>query len=440
MHLVLKDGQELDGEILAAEEKFIELKTDTATLKLTGADIEDLEVVELAPKKSSRRQKKATGQKKKDERSTPEVSSNPVLEDFDFAANLKKFDKQSVFADLERKELEQNGGVRPQKEKVNIGINESIIANESSRPTKSVSTSSTITTAVENGKRSNSQQHSAKSGHFIVQSSKKPVPTFTTLKLSQILDYAREQIGLPSTTLYETAATNLSCLISFRLVDTKIECPLVVHFVGNNSNGAISIATARHLLNLGFNVIIYYHNNKGGDSDDVDEDEDDDVKDDIKKELKYFTSLDGIVVEDMASLNKELKSLDKTIDLLIDSLQDEYTDFTSISGKEQRKLESIIGFINSCPAKTVSLAVPTGINISSGVLDLDSGAVDADIIVSIGVALTSLVNMYKFSTQRSQHWILNADYPRMLRAKGNLRKYENVSFRSTNIIKLEFVE
>lgn len=438
VHLALKNGKQLDGEIISATETYIELKTDTATMKLSGSDIEDLEVLELAPKKSSNRQKKSNGKKKEDTK-TPEPKSKPVMEEFDFAANLKKFDKESVFADLEREELAQHGGVPPKRDNGKIGIHEQIVVDqEVAKPTPSnaTTTNTTMTTSTSEH-RSNSQIQSAKSGQFIVQSTKKAVPTFTTLKLSQILDYAREKVGLPSSTLYETAATNLSCLISFRLVDSKVETPLVVHFVGNNSNGAISITTARHLLNLGFNVIIYYHNSCAENNED---DDDDDIKEDITRELGYFRALDGVVVEDMVSLNKELKSSNKNINLLVDSLQDEYTDLTSISGEDHRKLESIIGFINSCPAMTVSLAVPTGINMSSGVLDLDSGAVDADIIVSIGVVMTSLVNMYKFSAKRSQHWILNADYPRMLRAKGNLRKYDNVSFRSTNICKLEFVE
>lgn len=430
VHLDLKNGDSLDGEICSANSQFVELKRGDSTVKIAGNDIQDLEVTDLAPQKKQkeRKRKEKRSQQPKQPVSTSKQEQQAPEDEFDFEANLKMFDKQKVFAELERKELEQNGGVPVKRDSENIPHNEMIIKNNECLEAEKVVEQETTEA------RTNSTRSTTKSNQFVVYNTKDPVSTFTPLKLSQIMDYAREKVGLPSNTLYETAATNLASLISFKVLEKSIEQPTVLFFAGNNSNGAISIATARHLLNSGFNVVVYYFNDEDSEA----ENEDEDIKEDIKTQLKYFTALDGISIEDTVSLKKQLKSMSSSVDLIIDALQDEYTDFSTYQPNEIRKLESVINYINSSPAKTLSLAVPTGFNMSSGVLDLDSGAVQPDLIVSIGVVLQALVNMYKFSESKSIHWLINADLPKMLRVKGNCRKYENVSFRNSNYIRIEY--
>lgn len=391
VQLQLFTGESLEGEITHLQGKSIILKSDNESVTLEGSKIKDLKVVEL-PRKQ-KKVKKTKNEPKKEQKEIKEKKENngKKLEEFDFAANLKKFDKKSVFEELEKQE-----GVYSKKE-VNIRNDEMIVAdNNRSNPVSANSSENISDKTIQLNNPVETRANSTKS--LFATGNGEQLSTCAPVQLVQINNYLVNSCKLSMTNLAECGGVNLSHLI----LSTKIKS--VIMFVGNNNTGLIALVTARYLLR-NFSVTVMLFNEK-----------EDEILDEISQEMERFTCLGGKIVGKLPKKDSNAA--------IIDALQDFDTDFTDLEKEDLKSVLNIVRFINSSKGLKISLCTPTGISASdSGIQDLEE-VVFADHIVSLGVVLSSITGMYKQGSyqMQSKHWLVDIGLPAGL--KGKLKKFE----------------
>lgn len=406
------------------------------------------------------------------------------LEEFDFASNLEKFDKQSIFKSIsESDNVEQSDrlvsfnkvdNVRKGKSDnydnsemvlkkksdagwddnneynysnvVGSSANSKVSGNsfpssKSDNISKdSLNSRQTSNISLENNRKASitstfAQFHSKSHGEA-------PIPTCSTLQLSEIFHLCNSKFDIDNRILIENSSRSICDVIINRVIGNfrislknHNEPPVILAVVGNNKAGAISIATARQLFNRGFKLVLYLLYDS--------ENSQDELLNIVDQELKRYSNFGGKIVTKLSQLNQILHEVEKNpLELILDGLQGFDNDINELEDVELKQASELINWCNDSKVPIMSIDIPTGLNPSSGTFEgeEDSMIINSKYVVSIGLALSSTLNMYKFGYfEKGQvgHFLIECGIPRRLfGSKGTLRRFDRRWFAETSSIDL----
>ncbi|KAG7825934.1 hypothetical protein KL909_001166 [Ogataea angusta] len=462
---------------------------------IKGSDIKDLKVLALPPKKKKEKKKNkqdkenensssrsgtptATG-KPKHRKEKPKGSQDPDLpynyrsneidwqhenpgrlkemEVFDFASNLQKFDKQSVF-----KELSKLDKVDPANrlvvhnrtnEKVNYDNTEMVLDKNQKDEWDSIITNSvrkkTISSQANESRTYSGNSeivHQRKSVTPVLGSSirlfskdRESIPTCSPIQLADVLQLSADNFGLTDRQLTSDTGKSLAELIikeitgDFRLSNMNHNPPpLMLILAGNNTTGARALSAGRQLFNHGIRILVYVLHDF--------EHSEDEILPLVKENLEVLTSIGGKLVSDTRELNFVLEKLDSPLELIIDGLQGYDTNLSDLLEPELGRSKQIVEWCNKCNVSILSLDIPSGLDASSGTADFDSYIL-CNYLVSVGIPLSSILSLYRFgyfTKEELKHFLVDCGIPkRVFSLKSNLRKLDRYWFTTDWYTSLE---
>ncbi|POS88194.1 hypothetical protein EPUL_000956 [Erysiphe pulchra] len=194
-----------------------------------------------------------------------------------------------------------------------------------------------------------------------------PVSPLQMLNLENI---AINELGLSEEILTENAGRSIaevafSVFSKSRNLITRSNLTLnstIVVLVGNNKSGLRAVATARHIKNHGFNVILCI----------VGLEQESELLASLKSQIKVFRNIGGKVMSKV-ELFEFSKQLDAPPDLIIDGLIGLAISFEELRLGEQSTIYELIAWANNSKAEVLAIDVPTGIDPTNGELSIIDG-------------------------------------------------------------------
>lgn len=181
-----------------------------------------------------------------------------------------------------------------------------------------------------------------------------------TPKDMMAIDSNTEELGIPKSSLMENAGKS----VADHIIDTLDPCKVVI-FAGTGGNGGDGFVAARHLLNNGYNVELFFVGNPNR------------IK--SNETLQNWTAIQNInsglnplkleVIEDSSSLKKVSSPV------IVDSLLG-----TGINGKIKEPISSAVDIINESEGIKIAVDVPSGLDPLTG--DVHDKAVEADFTIT----------------------------------------------------------
>ncbi len=189
-----------------------------------------------------------------------------------------------------------------------------------------------------------------------------------TPKDMMAIDSNSEELGIPKSSLMENAGK----VVADHIMDTLDPCKVVI-FAGTGGNGGDGFVAARHLLNNGYNVELFFL----GRSDRIKSNE----------TLQNWTTIQNInlglnslkleIIEDSSSLKKVSSPV------IIDALLG-----TGIKGNIKEPVSTAIDVINKSEGIKIAVDVPSGLDPLTG--DIHDKAVEADFTLTFHKIKTGL--------------------------------------------------
>lgn len=423
-------------------------------------------------------------EKPKAEEQDTTTKKTKELEEFDFASNLQKFDKATVFKNIsENDNIDQSSRLvsfnKIDSKDKKYGIDEMILnqkhdtnwddnsSYDYSNLTKNVNDANVVdevssrsnsnaidsaesaetnilsnrqTSNVSFGRRTSLTPHSAQ--FFSSSYDETPIPTCSTLQLSEIFNICKTKFGISEEIINENSGRSITDLIinnvigSFRIgFKNHNEPPLVLILAGNNRAGAISLTAGRHLFNKGVKVISFLLYDAKTSPDEL--------LPAVDEELKRFSDIGGKIVNSIEQLEKVIDSHPESpLEFILEGLGGFESDLNDLIGNELELAIELIEWCNISEIPIMSLDIPAGLNPSSGTNDNDERLIImSDHIVSIGIPLSSTLNIYKFGyfeKGKLKHHLVDCGIPRrVFGSKGSLRKFDRRWFADSSVISMQ---
>ena len=177
-----------------------------------------------------------------------------------------------------------------------------------------------------------------------------------TPKDMMAIDSNAEELGIPKSSLMENAGKT----VADHIIDTLDPCKIVI-FAGTGGNGGDGLVAARHLLNNGYNVELFFI----GHPDRIKSPETLQNWTAIKNINSGLNSLKVKIIEDSSSIEKVAAPV------IVDALLG-----TGIKGKVREPISSAIDIINNSEGIKIAVDVPSGLDPLTG--DVNDKAVKAD--------------------------------------------------------------
>lgn len=189
-----------------------------------------------------------------------------------------------------------------------------------------------------------------------------------TPKDMMAVDSNAEELGILKSSLMENAGKS----VSDQIIDTLDPCKVTI-FAGTGGNGGDGFVAARHLLNNGYNVELFFI----GRPDRIKSPETAQNWTAIQNINSGLNSLKVEIIEDSSSLKK------LTAPVIVDALLG-----TGVKGKLREPISSAIDLINESEGIKIAVDVPSGLNPLTG--DVQDKAVEADFTVTFHKIKTGL--------------------------------------------------
>ncbi|ODQ63468.1 YjeF N-terminal domain-like protein, partial [Nadsonia fulvescens var. elongata DSM 6958] len=381
---------------------------------------------------------------------------NDVRDDgeFDFQANLAKFDKKMIF-----EEIRDNDTTNPNERlvahnKVNTielaahenknhqnrnkpspmqkyGNREMIIQNAQnanlwegiySEDDDEVlhPTNANIISANATLRRSNNAVH------FVLSSSGKQCPCATPVQMVELERTAVSTFGISEEIIVDNAGRAGAQLAIQALggasrlnSQNHNSLPLVVVLAGNNQAGAKALATGRHLSNHHVRVIALL----------LGKDRPDEMLPIVKSQSTAFQSSMGKLVNRMEQLITILNGLDSPAEIIIDGIQGYQMAIPDFWEDDLTTALSLIDWANHQRASIISIDIPSGLDGSTGQPSTLLSVVKPKWVLSCGLPLTGIINAYLAGNATRgdwSHYIADVGFPRRAFQKGSMRRFDQI--------------
>lgn len=167
--------------------------------------------------------------------------------------------------------------------------------------------------------------------------------TVTAEEMKRIDREAVEKYGIPAIILMENAAVSGAFCV-LRMLKSKKDC--VTFFCGQGNNGGDGFACARHLLNRGIKITVYFAGEKER------------LTDEAKINYEILRRMGQDVLKpDLMSISKELSKTNLIVDALLG---------IGLKEKVKEPYYSLIMAINASAKPVLALDVPSGLDATSG--------------------------------------------------------------------------
>lgn len=466
VQLQLKDGQKVVGFISNVNEETIFLENK----QFENAAVHDLKVLQL-PKKKKKHTPPQPVYSHSDEPllsylsdlGTPRgndalsdvsnVDHIKASEDFDFAANLANFDKQSVFADFKKNDtvssldrlvghnkVEQSR--RPQNDK--YANDEMVVDSKKVDNWNNIGNSATLRLGLPAPQLGRNPLVANPKDEFKFSfADERPVPLATPVQLLDLTRAAQASVGITEAIMVETGGLNIYSYIvknllggSSRLSNRRNHNfpPLVVLLIGNRSSSCKAYAAGRHLSNHGIRVLAYVITS-------------DDDEPDLIEQRKLFERSGGKVVSDSFEAFSDIltKQLETPVEVIVDALQGFDSQLTDIFYEDEslRKLKRVVQWVNVSKQrlKTVSLEICSGVDAGTGVVEDPELQIRSTQILSLGLPITGLLLAYNNGVLSAEdnikHFVIDMGIPNAIYTrKPHLRKFEGFWFCAESYLQL----
>ncbi|KAG9236597.1 YjeF N-terminal domain-containing protein [Amylocarpus encephaloides] len=210
---------------------------------------------------------------------------------------------------------------------------------------------------------------SSRPSFYLVPSDRRcePISSLQMLSLENIAD---NELGLSEDMMAENAGRGIAEVALSALNATgggltkgKVNSVSnVVVFAGSNRSGIQSIASGRHLWNHGLNVIVCV----------LGLERESELLIALRRQIKVFRRFGGKVLT-KAELLEHTKSLETSIDLIIDGLLGLTISFEELRMGDQATAYELIEWANRSDSPVLAVDVPTGIEPTSGKVNIIDG-------------------------------------------------------------------
>ncbi|KAJ3120455.1 enhancer of mRNA decapping [Physocladia obscura] len=260
-----------------------------------------------------------------------------ISEDFDFQAQLLKFDKNRVFAEIRASEeagsFESGGGAAGFCGRDRLGVREMVLDVAESE-----------TTGHEPDSESNADDDFRP--HMFKSQTGTRIPAITASEMTQIERIAAFETGPNETQMIENAGRSAAILVLQVLTNSRHDStPTVIILTGNNRIGAFGLCLARHLANHEVSVFVWAPGREVH------------LIDTVAQQLKIFTPTGGTVVQSISEL-KACHAM--TVDIVVDAIVGSETPIFW-----DKDASEMITWATKSSAHILSLEIPSGIDPSN---------------------------------------------------------------------------
>lgn len=249
-------------------------------------------------------------------------------------------------------------------------------------------------------RRSQQGATSGAQGFYSVPASRR-IETVTHLQMLNIENISHNELGFSEDLMAENAGRSIAevALKAFedpaiQLRNAAVEPPVtstIVILAGNNKSGARAIAAGRHLRNHGINVLVCV----------VGIERERELVDEVRRQTRLFRNFSGVVCSKtqlFEKLSKNLKSLEASaqisVTLIVDALLGLSISFEELRKSDQATTYELMEWANRNEAFVVAIDIPSGIDPTSGRVNIIDGAklyVQPRYIVALGAPKQGLL-------------------------------------------------
>jgi enhancer of mRNA-decapping protein 3 len=414
---------------------------------------------------------------------TEDATDVQDMGDFDFEANLSKFDKRTVFEGIRTDDMTADedrlvGHNRLTKAGAAAGKNlhhtenvlddlnakatwnseaelsdaENVISHRdtgsgrTSRRAESRMRKPLVRkdTSVNSSQRAPASQSPAspKSGFYLVPANRR-CEVVSSLQMLNLENIADSELGLTEDMMTENAARGIAEVALSALnaggrrltQDNSSIPPYVIVYAGNNKSGLRAVAAGRHLRNHGINVAIVV----------LGLEREPELLEGLRRQLKIFRSFGGKVFTKVELLDY-IKSLDAPIDLIIDGLLGLTISFEELRTGDQATAYELIAWANRSKANTLAIDIPTGIDPTSGKVSIIDGTplyIHAKYVVAIGAPKKGLLQAMSHGegvgdSRAWQLFVADIGIANQAWRKAGTRMRRGVEFEGTWVVGMRF--
>lgn len=400
------------------------------------------------------------------------------LEEFDFESNLQKFDKESVFKDIQKNDTTDQSdrlvSFNKLEKKDKYANDEMVLKRKDESEDKWNDATYNYSDLINSSKKlsahgldsavetDNSVIATGKPGtsferkpslvstptfaqFFSSKYEESPVPTCSTLQLSDVFNTCISKFGVSKDILIENSGRSICELIINNIIGpfrisfkNHNEPPVLLLLVGNNRAGSVALASGRHLLNRGLKTVAFLLYDS--------ENSTDELLDEVDTGLKVYSDFGGKIVTSIPQLKDLLKSMDTSIEFIVEGLHGFDSDLSDLLDTELHHVAQLINWCNDTGLPILSIDIPAGLNASSGTNENEPVICDvlkSKYVASVGLPLSATLNMYKFGyfeKGKVVHYIIDTGIPRgVYGSKGSLRKFDRRWFAESGFVDLAVV-
>ncbi|PHH74521.1 hypothetical protein CDD82_4899 [Ophiocordyceps australis] len=369
--------------------------------------------------------------------------------EFDFANNLAKFDKHTIFDQMRREDqiddasrlVSHNRRVKPGTaggknlhptenvldmpstaarnanfwtSEADVDVNEESKMSgkeskngqgsrrpdsKSTQPRRSQSRKASGVVGGELLSRVNSSQHGRQPGLYVCSSDRR-LEAISTLQMLNLENIAANELGFGESLMAENAGRGIAEVAVMALNDPAmkarfglavtsdpcISASTIVVLAGNNKSGIRALAAARHLRNKNLDAIVCL----------VGLERERDLLEDLRRQMQLYRNFGGKVLNKNDFFEHLRKSPVSAVSLIIDALLGLTISFEELRIGDQATVYELMEWANRNEAFVLSIDVPTGIDPTTGKIAIIDGSqlyIKPRYVVSIGAPKRGLLEV-----------------------------------------------
>ncbi|KAJ5328359.1 hypothetical protein MYU51_003719 [Penicillium brevicompactum] len=269
-------------------------------------------------------------------------------------------------------------------------------------------------------------------GSLRLTTTNRSCPTVSPLQTLEIEQISVAEFGLAEEIITENAGRGIA-EAAVALVSNDAAAPNMVIITGNHRTGARAIAAARHLRNRGHRVTVCL----------LGLEHEAELLENCRKQLDIFRKVGGRVLK-WDELSARLATSDLGPDLLIDALFGMHLSFDDLRTDDQIVAFEMISWMNRGNASVLSVDVPSGLHASTGEVTIADGArlcVNATSVVCLGAPKTGILNAL-LSAERVS-WavavaVADIGIPQIVWRKYGTRRRHGIDFGNKWVVPLKY--
>jgi enhancer of mRNA-decapping protein 3 len=283
---------------------------------------------------------------------------------------------------------------------------------------------------------------STKSTFYLVPANRR-CEVVSALQMLNLENIADSEFGLTEDMMTENAARGIAEVALSALnaggrrltQDNSNIPPYVIVYAGNNKSGLRAVAAGRQLRNHGINVVVVV----------LGLEREPELLEGLRRQLKVFRSFGGKVFNKVELLDY-MKTLDAPVDLIVDGLLGLTISFEELRTGDQATAYELIEWANRSKANSLAIDIPTGIDPTSGKVSIIDGKplyIHAKFVVAMGAPKKGLLQAMSHGegvgdSRAWQLFVADIGIANQAWRKAGTRMRRGVEFEGTWVVGMRF--